>query len=294
MSSSVGAVTPARPPPRREAGRERVAGADRVDDRRRARRARSPRPSAVTIVVAEPPVVTSTTRAPAASSSPAAAVSATPGRRNARSSSLALTTSARASTRHSRATYAVAVVDDRRAAVDVDEHEHVPGRTQDDRLDRRRHRLQHESEPAGHEHAASRSAGGGPASPTGHSCRRCRSGTSPRRAPSSSATASVVGRAVRCSSPRSTPDDASPSASCRPKPSVGDRRQQRRRRAEPGAAARHVVRRAAGRGLDRPAGRDDEIDERLPGDHDHGRDVGTSGRVERPGQEHHGRVRVCR
>ena len=84
--------------------------------------------------------------------------------------------------------------------------------------------------------------------------------------------------AARCAAAarRRRPTSASPAASRRAEAVVGDRRQQRRRGAEPGAAAGHVVRRPARRGLDRPIAGDDEVDERLPGDDDHGRHVGTS------------------
>ena len=168
------AMTAARQPPRDEAGGEGVAGTDRVDDghgidgdHRRTRR-RPNRRAAAPGGHEDDPVVTRATSSLSTADS------------HARSSSLALTTSALARTRSRPGHVRGTVADRRRAAVEVDDHHHVAARLGDDALDRRRHRLQHESEPAGHERRCRHRAA--PPAPAGsRSCRRGRSDRSPRR-----------------------------------------------------------------------------------------------------------------
>ncbi len=100
--AEVGPAAPVADPPGEESAAERIPGADRVDDLDGRHRYADP-PAAVDARTSRGPSVTRTAVGPSARRSDAASSGVRPGTRNSRSSVLALTTSARASTRRSRA-----------------------------------------------------------------------------------------------------------------------------------------------------------------------------------------------
>ena len=167
---------------------ERVPRADRVDDLD-PRHLDLVRHAVGDDAHRSPPSVTRIARGPSAASHASAASRSSPGRRYARSSTLTLTTSARARSRRHAGPVRRRVADDRRPAVRVDEQEHVVRERGDERRQRRGDRLQDEAERPGVHGARPRrqpARRAAPAGPRARTSRPCRSGTSrrpPRPAP---------------------------------------------------------------------------------------------------------------